>query len=64
METAHAITTRRPDLGYSAAKYDESMGETPKTLRRQFGRFYDVKKARNTSVAAKSLVRSSSDWNY
>ena len=42
--------TLRSEYGYSATNYDASAAETPKTLRCQFGSFYDVKKVRNTRM--------------
>jgi hypothetical protein len=44
------VITLRSERGYLAANYDGSAAKWPKTLRSQFGKFYDVKKVRNTSV--------------
>ena len=40
----------RSERGYSATKHDRSTGEIPKIVRRQFGRFYDGKKVRNSKT--------------
>jgi hypothetical protein len=45
---SHVITLRQ-ERGYSAANYDGSAVKHPKTLRRQFGKFYDGKKVRNNT---------------
>jgi hypothetical protein len=37
----------RSERGYSATNYDGSAVKRSKTLRRQFGNFYDAKKVRN-----------------
>jgi hypothetical protein len=42
----------RPRRGYLATNYDHSTAISLKTLRRQFGRVYDEKKVRNTSMPA------------
>ncbi len=47
LKTARLVITLRSERGYSATNYDHSVAGTPKTLRRQIGRFYDVKKVRN-----------------
>jgi hypothetical protein len=48
-KTLRPVITLRPKHGYSATKYDASAAKTQKTLRRQFGHSYEVKKVRNTS---------------
>src|SRR5208282_6198109 len=40
------VTTVRPERGYSAANYGASVVRVQKTLRRQIGQKYDVKKVR------------------
>jgi hypothetical protein len=47
---ATRVITLRQERGYSATNYDRSAAKRPKTLRRQFGNFYDVKKVRNTEA--------------
>jgi len=52
LQMAHHIATLRRQRGYSGTRYDVSVDRTPNTLRCQFGRFYDAKKARNNFAAA------------
>ena len=54
-QTARRVTAVRPERGYSATNYEATAVNPPKTLRRQFGRSYDVKKVRN-SVKCRSAV--------
>lgn len=48
LKTARRVASVRSERGYSATKYDGSAGKVPETIRRHCGRFYDVKKVRNT----------------
>jgi hypothetical protein len=47
-EMATRVITLRSERGYSATHYDGSAVKCPKTLRCQFGNFYDGKKVRNS----------------
>jgi hypothetical protein len=44
------VVTLRPVWGNSATKHDRSPAKLEKTLRRQFGSFYDQKKIGNISI--------------
>ena len=48
LKTTDLVVAVRPERGYSATNYDASVANPKKTLRRQFGQKYDVKKVRNT----------------
>jgi hypothetical protein len=50
------IAGLRSERGYSATNYDASVEKPPKTLRCQFGRFYDVKKVRNIVKEARTVL--------
>jgi hypothetical protein len=65
LKTTYPVVALRPERGYSATKYDANMANPPKTLRRQFGQKYDVKKVRNTCTArhSASLFRKSDQDN-
>jgi hypothetical protein len=45
------VVTLRPVRGNLATKHDRSPAQLEKTLRRQFGSFYDQKKIRNSEIA-------------
>ena len=49
-KTLRPVKTLRSKHGYWATNYDASVVKSPKTLRRQFGRSYDQKKVRNSSI--------------
>ena len=44
------VVALRSQRGNLATKYDPNVAKPPKNLRPEFGRFYDVKKVRNTRV--------------
>jgi len=46
-KSACQVVSVRPERGYSATNYDGSPANPSKSLRRQFGQKYDVKKVRN-----------------
>jgi hypothetical protein len=47
LKIACLVVPLRLERGYPATNYGASPANNQKTLRRQFGRFYDVKKVRN-----------------
>ncbi|MDR3574550.1 MAG: hypothetical protein P4L50_11850, partial [Anaerolineaceae bacterium] len=50
-KTLHPVITLRSERGYLAANYDASTVKSPKTLRCQSSRSYDVKKVRNSNAS-------------
>lgn len=56
LEMTHAVTGLRPERGYSATKYAGNAANPQKTVRPQFGRFYDEKKVRNSELSATAWI--------
>ena len=54
LELACRVATLRLERGYLVKIYDVSSAESTKTLRRQLGEKYDVKKVRNIKLPAPS----------
>jgi hypothetical protein len=50
------VVTLRPVRGNLDTKHDRSPAQLEKTLRRQFGSFYDQKKIRNTEATVHTVL--------
>jgi len=56
LKTTDPVVAVRSERGFSATNYDASVANPKKTLRRQFGQKYDVKKVRNTYAYLREVL--------